>query len=731
MDPFLSADALLDSDGDGDSNLTEYEQGSDLSNDDIPPVIDIDQVLVIDAVARLTSVDFSLVTATDAKDGLVDASVNPSGPFSSGSHVLEWTAADAAGNVAIANQTLKVLPIVTIALDQKTGEGAPLEAGLLLSGEAPDYPVVVHFELSGTADDTDFSGLAGSVEIAHGVSGSLSFDVVADEKVEDDESLVITLLGAEGAVLGARISHTVTITEQNLSPTGQITVSQSEEARGPVFHGEGSVTVTADVSDRNPSDVLSYDWSATSNAIVLSATDSRETSFDPETVVEGSYWLRVNVSDDAEPVGMTSLYRIIKVESDSVELLGSNDTDGDGISDRDEGLVDSDGDGIEDYRDSDENTSVLPVSEIEPKTVLQTEAGLRLRLGETSLAANKRGGLVTDTDLLLVVDDTQMPFENTTDEGFEHPLGLFDFEIDQLPAGGSVAQIVLPLPGTIPENAQYRKYSTTSGWQEFVEDGVNAVASASVVNDVCPPIGDPSYEDGLNEGGSCVLLAIVDGGLNDADGVRNGSISDPGAVSVLAPDTTPPVLETPENIQISSDTAISSSNGEVQSFLNAASCSDENTGDLSIEHDAPTDFASGTVTTVTFRCADAAENTTTATATVTIAQLKVVGEATEPSSEGAGCFIATAAYGSYLAPEVFTLRQFRDEYLITNRPGQLFVALYYKYSPSIAEVIAQNEGLKIITRLLLTPIVWAVNLPWLILLLLLLFGLRRRLSTNS
>ncbi|MFT5729012.1 MAG: putative delta-60 repeat protein [Desulforhopalus sp.] len=69
------------------------------------------------------------------------------------------------------------------------------------------------------------------------------------------------------------------------------------------------------------------------------------------------------------------------------------------------------------------------------------------------------------------------------------------------------------------------------------------------------------------------------------------------------------------------------------------------------------------------------------------------------------CFIATAAYGSILEKHVVLLRQFRDDYLLTNSIGQRFVALYYHFSPPIADKIRENATLQTIARIALFPAV--------------------------
>ena len=75
------------------------------------------------------------------------------------------------------------------------------------------------------------------------------------------------------------------------------------------------------------------------------------------------------------------------------------------------------------------------------------------------------------------------------------------------------------------------------------------------------------------------------------------------------------------------------------------------------------------------------------------------------SGGGGGCFIATAAFGSYMNPHVQVIKDFRDEFLLTNMPGRWFVNLYNTYGPYWADQLNAYPGCKPFVRIALMPVV--------------------------
>ncbi len=166
---------------------------------------------------------------------------------------------------------------------------------------------------------------------------------------------------------------------------------------------------------------------------------------------------------------------------------------------------------------------------------------------------------------------------------------------------------------------------------------------------------------------------------------------------------------------------------KVDTLISAAGSSDVSTinGKLRI-YTAPTlqDFLANTnVETLT----GATYNPATGKVTINMKHFSVVvpgvdtpaastggggGGGSSDSGKKGGCFIATAAYGSYDASQVQLLRRFRDRFLLSNSPGAWFVDRYYTYSPGMADWLRGHDGWRAVVRVALLPF---IALSWLLL----------------
>ena len=84
------------------------------------------------------------------------------------------------------------------------------------------------------------------------------------------------------------------------------------------------------------------------------------------------------------------------------------------------------------------------------------------------------------------------------------------------------------------------------------------------------------------------------------------------------------------------------------------------------------------------------------------------------TEDGGGCLIATAAFGSELAPQVQFLREIRDSTVLQTESGTSFMAgfnqFYYSFSPIVADYERENPTFKEVVKITLTPLLTSLTL---------------------
>ena len=90
------------------------------------------------------------------------------------------------------------------------------------------------------------------------------------------------------------------------------------------------------------------------------------------------------------------------------------------------------------------------------------------------------------------------------------------------------------------------------------------------------------------------------------------------------------------------------------------------------------------------------------------------GLCVQDSGNGGGCLIATATYGSELAPQVQQLRELRDNQLLNTESGTSFMEsfndFYYSFSPQIADLERENPVFKEMVKIAITPMITSLSI---------------------
>ncbi|WP_156885913.1 tandem-95 repeat protein [Rheinheimera baltica] len=508
------------------ANVTVLIDGSNPA----APVITVPADLTVNATGLFTKVDLGVATAVDSNGNRIAVSLLNGTPlFAPGTHQLYWQASDAAGVRSTATQLLQVKPLVSLSKNQVVINNSRVSFSVLLNGKSPSYPVNVAYTISGSgANLTDHNLTAGEVQIVSGTQATVSFDVFADLTTVSSKEIVITLDSSLNR--GATSRTVISVVDENLAPALSLTASQQNVQRLLFGKDQGVVTVTAVVADPNPGDSVTTVWQADA-ALVNQAGSSNQFVFDPASLGAGVYRLAITATDNATPALSNTSELYLQI-SDTLPVLTDADSNNNLIPDNVEGLGDANGNGIADYLDPGFDCNVIPEQlAIINAFVAEGEPGICLRKGATAAIGNGGGIELLDGDQQWLEPDMQA----------DNIGGVFDFILLGLPTAGDSFSIVLPQRQPLPLNAVYRKYTAENGWANFVSNANNGLFSSAGEPGYCPPPGDSSWQSGLTAGHWCVQLTIEDGGPNDADGIVNGSIVDPGGVAVLVSSNARPV----------------------------------------------------------------------------------------------------------------------------------------------------------------------------------------------
>jgi len=503
----------------------------------------------------------------DAAYAQPDLSLYPGtaiGPLLPGKYNIGWQVTAPDNFVTTMGNTTHIIPDISFGPDQIAMEGGSVTISVYLNGPQAEYPVTVPFTLSGTASKADdHNGANGEIIIENGLSGEVTIQIHDDGITDADETIIVEMGLLTNLTKRGNSTHTITIGEQGQPPLINFSIKQDSIQSGIISTLSGNASITTEIKTPYSEQQLSYNWSATDNAIVpLNGSHESSLEFDPSTLTPGIYMVHLTVTGNNNLSSNKEIaFAIIDTEIPGTDKKDTDD-DFDGLY---EGAGDNDKDGLPDFADFNKlpnnyifnlynpnpldpnNPSLSFHLETEGDTVglsieapyipnhqeipymIQTQPGLHLSRGEFSLLLDQHyqisnmipRSLIEPADPLFSAEGLYNETQITS--------GLVDnisnFVINGLPNAGGTATFVLPLPESISDTPlSFRVLLPSSGWQSFNEIS-DSIASAAREGFMCPAPNSTAYQSGLNSGDDCLLFSVKDGGPNDSDEQNNGSIT--------------------------------------------------------------------------------------------------------------------------------------------------------------------------------------------------------------
>ena len=505
--------------------------------DTTPPLVAVADDINIKAQGHYSAINYSDINlkAFDLVDGDIQVEVNFDNKYLSGRHHVEITATDYSGNRSSESLTVNISPELSIAAEMQVEALGRYAITAHLSGVAVQYPVplCVYLRRDGNIISTDCTA---SIESGRQATHWFVLRDVMELSVNSE--LLLEYEVGEYAYIGDNGVTKLTIIEHNSAPRLNIVMRQNNEPVSIIDPTKGNVTLVAQIDDVNSADEHEVTWHIderieNNSTPVYGIYDNEPSvSFYPESLVDGQYVINVRVAENNTAEAL-HVNREISLSVSHAAELTDNDSDNDGVSDKDEGLKDSDGDGISDYLDNNINTTQLPVSH--SFDVMRIAAGNKLSLGSYVQAVFKTASQsvnLTVEELSTVIND----ITNAADVDFEAITPPYNFTVREMQTAERLPMtIVMPLPSNLklPNESFYRVFNKALGWKGYVENANNRLSSAPADElGNCPKINSILYLAGLNAGDNCLQLVITDGDSNDADGLNNGVVDFLGAIAI-------------------------------------------------------------------------------------------------------------------------------------------------------------------------------------------------------